>query len=174
MKAARVFLREPKWSDRHEFLRAMRASRTLHGSWTRPPRTQAEYRAFLKRGRGKTSECRFVRERETGAIVGVIHLGNIVRGLFQSGYLGYYGVSGRDGRGYMTEGMSLMLRLAFRELKLHRVEANIQPGNRRSIALVKRLGFKREGYSPRYLKIAGRWRDHERWALTKEDWKSER
>ena len=70
----------------------------------------------------------------------------------------------------MTEALRLAMRHAFRVLKLHRVEANIQPTNRPSIAVVKRLGFRREGYSRRYLKISGRWRDHERWAILKEDW----
>lgn len=67
-----------------------------------------------------------------------------------------------------------MLRYAFLELKLHRLEANIQPENVASIALVRRAGFVREGYSRRYLKICGRWRDHERWALIAEDWKAKR
>jgi ribosomal-protein-alanine N-acetyltransferase len=65
----------------------------------------------------------------------------------------------------MTEAVGLVVRDAFRRLRLHRLEANVQPGNRASIRLVRRLGFRREGYSPRYLKIQGRWRDHERWAL---------
>jgi ribosomal-protein-alanine N-acetyltransferase len=60
---------------------------------------------------------------------------------------------------------------AFRTLRLHRLEANIQPGNLASIALVRRLGFRREGLSRRYLKIGGRWRDHERWAILAEEWK---
>jgi ribosomal-protein-alanine N-acetyltransferase len=71
----------------------------------------------------------------------------------------------------MTEGLTLALRWVFGSLHLHRLEANIQPGNEASRALVQRLGYRCEGLSPRYLKIAGRWRDHERWALTVEDWR---
>ncbi|MBC8106827.1 MAG: GNAT family N-acetyltransferase [Anaerolineae bacterium] len=71
----------------------------------------------------------------------------------------------------MTEAMELLLRHAFTKMKLHRLEANIQPDNSASIALVQRCGFRMEGRSPRYLKIAGRWRDHGRWAITIEDWR---
>ncbi len=109
--------------------------------------------------------------RSSGELVGVINVNEIVRGTFQSGYLGYYAFLPHAGRGYMDEGLRLVLRRAFGELHLHRVEANIQPDNRPSLALVRRLGFRREGLSPRYLKIAGRWRDHERWALLAEEWK---
>ena len=69
----------------------------------------------------------------------------------------------------MTEALGLVLDYAFRQLRLHRLEANIQPENAASIALVERLGFHREGYSPRYLKLGGRWRDHQRWAIVAED-----
>ena len=65
----------------------------------------------------------------------------------------------------MTEGLTLVIGKAFGALGLHRLEANVQPDNDASIRLVRRLGFRREGYSPRYLKINGRWRDHERWAI---------
>jgi ribosomal-protein-alanine N-acetyltransferase len=78
------------------------------------------------------------------------------------------------GYGYMEEGLRLVLRHAFRDLGLHRVEAAIQPANERSIALVRRCGFRLEGFSPRYLKIGGRWRDHQRWALLAEEWRKSR
>jgi ribosomal-protein-alanine N-acetyltransferase len=65
----------------------------------------------------------------------------------------------------MREALRATIRHAFGTLKLHRLEANIQPGNVASIALARSCGFSKEGYSPRYLKIGGRWRDHERWAM---------
>lgn len=107
---------------------------------------------------------------DTGDLVGLINISEIVRGAFRSGYLGYYVFAPYQRQGFMLPGLSAAIARAFRKHGLHRLEANIQPGNRASIALVKRLGFRREGFSPRYLKIGGRWRDHERWALTVEDW----
>jgi ribosomal-protein-alanine N-acetyltransferase len=70
----------------------------------------------------------------------------------------------------MRTGLGLVLDEAFGSLGLHRVEANIQPENQASIRLVQKCGFRREGFSPRYLKIVGQWRDHERWALLTEEW----
>mgnify|MGYP006778483145 FL=1 len=107
-----------------------------------------------------------------GALAGVINLNGIVRGLFQNAYLGYYAFAPHTNRGYMGEALAQVLRVAFVRHKLHRVEANIQPDNLASLALVKRAGFRLEGYSPRYLKIGGRWRDHERWAITVEEWRA--
>ncbi len=72
----------------------------------------------------------------------------------------------------MSEGLELVLARAFEELALHRLEANIQPGNQPSLSLVQRAGFVREGFSERYLKIGGRWRDHERWAIRSEQWRA--
>jgi ribosomal-protein-alanine N-acetyltransferase len=112
-----------------------------------------------------------IRRTSDGAVVGSIEISRIARGNFQSAYLGYRIADAERRRGYMTEALQLALRHAFRALELHRVEANIEPGNEASIALVRRAGFTREGFSRRYLKLGGRWRDHERWALLREDWR---
>jgi [ribosomal protein S5]-alanine N-acetyltransferase len=117
---------------------------------------QDDFRAYLV--------CR----NDTGAIAGVINISQIYRGPFQSAYLGFYAMEGHQGQGLMREALGLTLRVAFGQLRLHRLEANIQPANVRSVAVVKSLGFSLEGYSSRYLKIAGRWRDHERWAILRE------
>ena len=171
---AKVFLRAPSKRDAEEVVALNRASRRLHRGLVSPPVEPEQFEAFLKRSRGEDGACFLVCRVEDGRVVGSINLSQIVRGNFQSAYLGYYTGEPYAGRGYMTEAMRLLLRHAFEDLKLHRVEANIQPGNLASIALVKRAGFVKEGYSRRYLKICGRWRDHERWAIVAEDWKAGR
>ena len=149
----------------------MLASRQLHASWVQPPLSRFEFAGYLKRNRQPDFVGLLVCRREDDDIAGVFNLSNIVRGALRSAYLGYYAAKAHAGRGYMREGMQLALRHAFRVLKLHRVEANIQPGNAASRALVQGAGFRLEGFSPRYLKIGGRWRDHERWAILAEEWR---
>jgi ribosomal-protein-alanine N-acetyltransferase len=119
---------------------------------------------------GPTRLRLLVCRRADGAIVGVVNVSEIVRAALQSAYLGYYAFHPFSGAGYLTEGLALVLHHAFRRLKLHRLEANIQPGNVPSRRLARRLGFRKEGFSPRYLRVGGGWRDHERWAIVREDW----
>ena len=152
-----------------EFIEAARRSRRLHRGRVAPPTSLGDYRAYLKRF-GERSYGHLI-AGPGGELVGVVNLNEIVRGGFQSAYLGYYLFEPFTGRGYMSEALALVLARAFRKYRLHRVEANIQPDNTASIRLVQRLGFRLEGVSPRYLKIGGRWRDHERWALTREEWR---
>jgi ribosomal-protein-alanine N-acetyltransferase len=102
-------------------------------------------------------------------LVGTINLNNIIHGSLQGAFLGYYAFTPHAGQGLMREGMLLVLKHAFQKLKVHRLEANIQPGNRASIRLARSCGFVREGFSRRYLKVCGRWQDHERWAICSED-----
>jgi ribosomal-protein-alanine N-acetyltransferase len=127
------------------------------------------FRAYLRRARRPDVRACLVCRREDGAIAGVVNVTQIFLGSFRSAYLGYYALAPFAGQGYLHEGLALVLRHAFGALGLHRVEANVQPGNLASRRLVRRLGFRREGLSRRYLKIGGRWRDHERWALTAEE-----
>ena len=152
----------------------MRDSRSLHASYTPPMSSRADYEAMLRRGRQKNRVMMVICRLEDGAIVGQINLNEIVRGVTQQAYIGYHAFAPFQGRGYMTEGLDLALRYAFRGLKLHRIEAGIQPGNDRSVALVKRLGFRYEGTARRLLKLAGRWRDHQRWAILAEEWRPHR
>jgi ribosomal-protein-alanine N-acetyltransferase len=170
----KVFLRAPAARDREEFIALNRASRRLHRGLVSPPVEPEQFADYVKRCGREDRACFFVCRVEDGRIAGVMNLSQIVRGNLQSAYLGYYAGEHYAGRGYMTEGMRLVLRHAFEDLKLHRIEANIQPGNAASVALVERAGFVKEGYSRRYLKICGRWRDHERWAILAEDWKAGR
>jgi ribosomal-protein-alanine N-acetyltransferase len=165
----RVGVRRPVEADAAEFVALMQASAALLHPWGEYPTTIERFEHYLRRRALPDHEGFLVCELGSGAIAGVININSIVRGFFQSGYLGYYVGAPFARRGYMTEGLRLVTRYAFDELKLHRLEANIQPGNAASIALVRKCGFRCEGYSPRYLQILGQWRDHERWALLADD-----
>jgi ribosomal-protein-alanine N-acetyltransferase len=165
-----IVVEQPSLRCESEFLEAVRRSRKLHRRWAAPPSTPKQYRAYVRCLKGPVHYGHFI-YTPSGELAGVINVNDIVRGVFNSGYLGYYAFVPHAGRGYIRAGLIHVLNVAFREYGLHRVEANIQPKNARSIALVEGLGFRREGFSPRYLKLGGRWRDHERWALTIEEWR---
>jgi len=167
----RVMLLPAARRDRADFIAAMRASADLHQPWISPPLDDDAFDAVLARARGESFEFLLVRRRSDGAIAGYFDVSQIIRGPLQSAFLGYGGVAALSGQGYMSEGLRLLLRYAFVELRLHRIEANIQPGNTPSTALALGAGFRLEGFSPRYLLIGGRWRDHERYAITVEEWR---
>ena len=102
-------------------------------------------------------------------VIGRVAISNVVRGAFQSCTVGYGLAPDATGHGYMTEALSRVIRIAFDELQLHRVEANIIPRNSASIAVVRRCGMREEGTALRYLNIAGAWEDHTRFAITSEE-----
>lgn len=165
---------EPKAIDAIELCDLIRASLDHLRPWIHPPRSLKGCREYLDTLSGDRKRGWLLRRRADGTVLGLIRITDIVGGLFHSGNLGFFLGAPHARLGYMSEGLSLALGFAFRRLRLHRLEANIQPGNHRSIALVRRLGFSKEGLSRRYLKIGGRWRDHERWAILKEDWSEDR
>jgi ribosomal-protein-alanine N-acetyltransferase len=165
----RVYLRPVAASDEAEFTRLVRESADLHHPWMELANTPDDFRRYLSRfGPLMINVGLNVCESVTGALAGGININNIVHGRFQSAALGYWAFAGREGRGYMSEALRLVMRYSFGPLRLHRLEANIQPTNAASIRLVKRAGFRYEGTSPDYLFIDGAWRDHERWAITAE------
>jgi ribosomal-protein-alanine N-acetyltransferase len=163
-------LEVPSTKRRDEFLAAVNRSRKLHASWAHPPATAEAFYASIEKLKKKTHLGYWVCTDE-GALAGVINVSEIVRGNFCSAYLGYYAFAPHHGHGYMKRGLRAVLDDVFTRQALHRLEANIQPGNTASRGLVQHLGFRLEGFSPRYLKIGRRWRDHERWAITAEEWK---
>jgi ribosomal-protein-alanine N-acetyltransferase len=170
--AARVLLRAPLESDRAGFIAAMRASRELHEPWLSEIATDEYFDRLLSRVADERQDVNLICSAESGAIVGVVNLSEIVRGAFQSAFLSYAAVTGYEGQGLISEGLQLLLERAFVELGLHRLEANIQPGNAPSQALVRRAGFICEGTSRRYLMLGGEWRDHEHWVLLAEEWRA--
>jgi ribosomal-protein-alanine N-acetyltransferase len=161
----RVYLRTPRAGDAAAFAAAAVASAELHRGWATPPVTREAFLEYLERIADPTVEGFLVLRREDDALLGRATLSQIFRGGFQNAYLGYEAMAGHERRGYMTEGVRLVLGHAFGPLGLHRVEANVQPTNVPSLALVRRVGFRHEGFSPRYLYVAGAWRDHERFAI---------
>jgi ribosomal-protein-alanine N-acetyltransferase len=161
----RTWLDPPRAEHAREFIAAMRDSRGLHHPWVTAPGDPQSWRRYLQRLERDNEAGYLVRRIGDNAICGVVNLNVITYEALCSAYLSYYAVQKFAGRGYMKEGLRQVIDLAFSELGLHRVEANIQPGNERSIRLVESLGFVCEGYSPRYLMINGKWRDHERWAI---------
>jgi ribosomal-protein-alanine N-acetyltransferase len=173
-RGSRVLLRPIALHDAKELVALHRASRAHFGSWTPPTLSLAEFRKNFVQWTRPGSLRYVVCLREDGRIVGDVAFSQIFFGRLKSAYMGYSIGAAYAGQGYMQEALLLALRYVFRELKLNRVEANIQPGNCPSIALAQRLGFSMEGYSRRYLKLANGWRDHQRWTLLACDWKPSR
>jgi ribosomal-protein-alanine N-acetyltransferase len=153
-------------ADAAELIRGNLDNREHHRPWATPFTDRAGFEAWFARTLTGPHVGLVARDAASGRLVGVVNLNGIVASSsFRGAYLGYYGMAALAGRGLMTEAVRLATAHAFEALGLHRLEVNIQPGNTRSIALVKRLGFRLEGFSPRYLRVDGEWRDHERWAL---------
>ena len=174
MTEKRTYLRPLQHGDREMFIKMAQASRRFHAPWVSAPSAPEAFLSYLGRTRTDRLVALLLCSKADDQLVGVFNLSEIVRGLFQNAYLGYYVNAAFAGQGLMTEGMQLTLRYAFRTLKLHRLEANIRPGNVASLRLVQRCGFHKEGFSPKYLKIGGRWCDHERWAIRSDSWPSRR
>jgi ribosomal-protein-alanine N-acetyltransferase len=171
MVGMRVHIRPPEISDAVPYAEAVARSAEHIGAWN-----PVEADGFHELLRRQSSGLRtfLIIDDETLGIAGKCNVANIVRGRFGNATLGYDSYLPFAGTGRMSEGMRLIVGRCFASypegLELHRLEINVQPENNRSIALAKRLGFRHEGFSPRMLYVNGAWRDHERFALTAEEW----
>ncbi|MFB7475555.1 GNAT family N-acetyltransferase [Kitasatospora sp. NPDC056184] len=168
----RVTIRAPRAGDEAGYAEAVRRSADHIGRWNP---VEPDALPDLMERQGPALQTFLIVDRETGGLVGKVNVANIVMGRFCNGALGYDSFLPFAGTGRMTEGLRLVLDRCFAAqteggLGLHRLEINVQPDNDRSIALAKRLGFRHEGFTPRMLFLQGSWRDHERFALTAEEW----
>lgn len=162
-------IREPNLQDAEPFLCAVEQSLDFHNPWLLPPNTQRAFEEYVMKF-NQSNHKAYLLIKDASEIVGVFNISEMVKGCFQSAYLGYYCFKSYSNKGYMSQGLKIVLKEIFLNLKLHRIEANIQPNNLQSIHLVKANKFSLEGYSKNYLQVNGVWKDHERWALTYEDW----
>lgn len=166
-----VHIRPPRPSDARAYADAVRRSAEHIGPWN-----PVDPDGFLDllRGQGTTLRTYLIIDDATGGIAGKCNVANIARGRFRNATLGYDSYLPFAGTGRMSQGMRLVVDRCFAPLPdglgLHRLEINVQPENDRSIALARRLGFRHEGFSPRMLYLNDAWRDHERFALTAEEW----
>lgn len=165
MTTTEVRVRRVCARDETAFLERIAASRTLHHPWVEPPSTPAQFHNYIERIRVGRTHGFLVEHAASGELAGVINLNDVIAGRFRSANLGYYALAPYAGSGCMAPALRRIVAIAFEELGLHRLEANIQPDNIPSLRLVQRCGFAREGFSPRFLYINGAWRDHERWAI---------
>ena len=166
----RIQLARVRRSDGADLVRANQAAAEIHRPWIRPFTDEAGFVAWHLAGLTGAHVNYVARDGQGGAPVAVVSFENVVGGAFWSAHLSYYGMAGYIGGGWQSEAVRAALACAFSELGLHRVEAAVQPGNRRSRRLLERLGFRFEGVSPDYLYVDGAWRDHERWALLRREW----
>ena len=165
---SKIYLVKLKSVHEKEYLKAVQSSLKAIEPWIEIPKTRKTFVKFIKEVSTSSDKAYLVRRLSDDALIGVVEIRDIFMGIFKCGYLIYYAFDGYIGQGYMKEAIQLTITKAFQKIKLHRLEANIQPNNMSSKGLAKSVGLLYEGYSPKFLKINGEWRDHERWAIINE------
>jgi ribosomal-protein-alanine N-acetyltransferase len=184
IQTERLILRTPEAFDEAAFMRARETNREHLERWEPLPAPNAvgAFQRFLEQG--DTPQGRrfliFAKEPLVQAlgdgVLGQVSFSNIIRGPLQQAFVGYWLVQAAEGKGIMRESLHAAVTHALNAdgLGLHRVECNVMPGNARSLQLARRVGFREEGFSPRYLRIRGVWEDHVRLAVTGEEWNDAR
>lgn len=177
LRGATVYLRAPSLADYPQWADLRERSRTFltpwEPTWPADDLTRAAFKRRIKRYqremRDDVGYPFFLFRTGTDELLGGITLSNVRRGVTQACSLGYWMGERFAGQGRMSDAVRALLPHAFNELRLHRVEAASMPCNTRSIRLLEKVGFQREGYARRYLLIDGQWQDHLLFALLAED-----
>ncbi len=182
LRGQRVVLRALKVSDFQEWKKVRLENLDWLTKWepTRPagmPDVINDRNAFGARCNARDRERHLGSGYGFGIFVndifcGEINLSSIQRGPFQSCYVGYWIDEGHAGNGYTPEALAVVLKYAFEDLNLHRVQVAIIPRNTSSRRVVEKLSMREEGIAERYLEINGEWEDHIRYAFTSEEWDS--
>jgi ribosomal-protein-alanine N-acetyltransferase len=176
----RLVLRPPRTGDVAEIRRLLRANHEHLSPWNPAPPPGEDpssitevSKAVLRHRRDWKVGSGFVfmvAEREAPSrLVGKIALSGVMRGAMYGAHLGYWMAADVQGRGLATEAIGEVLDFAFGAAGLHRIQAAIMPRNAKSLRVIAKLGFRREGYAERYLQIAGKWEDHVLFAMTREE-----
>lgn len=163
-----VYLRAPELRDFQDWADLREASRNFltpwEPTWAQDETSRGSYRYKLRRyaedARDDKAYALFVFREEDDALVGGVTLSNLRRGVAQTASLGYWAGEKYAGKGYTTAAVRAVVRYAFEDLDLHRVEAACQPDNLASRRVLEKAGFTQEGAARAYLKINGAWRDH--------------
>jgi ribosomal-protein-alanine N-acetyltransferase len=177
----RLVLRPPHPVDVPEVRRLLRTNAEHLRPWSPVPRlgedpsslteiSKAIVRQRREWSRGEAFVFFITDPLEDGGIIGRIALTGVMRGAFLSAHIGYWIDEAHQRRGYMTEAVTEVVTFAFDALGLHRVQAAVMPHNAASLRVLEKIGFRKEGDSPRYLQIAGKWADHAVFAVTREEW----
>ena len=176
----RLVLRPPRTGDVTEIRRLLRANHEHLRPWNPAPPPGEDpssitevSKSVLRQRRDWKHGTSFVfmvamRDRPE-RLVGKIALNGVMRGAMHGAYLGYWMAADQQGKGLCTEGITAVLDFAFGSAGLHRIQAAIMPRNERSLRVIEKLSFRREGYAERYLQIAGKWEDHVLFARTREE-----
>ncbi|MBA8901499.1 MULTISPECIES: GNAT family protein [unclassified Phyllobacterium] len=177
LQGERLYLRAPQVSDYRAWAHLRAQSRDFLTPWEplwadddlERSSFRHRIRHYDEEAAAGTAHPFFLFHNSDSRLLGGITLGNIRRGVGQNGMIGYWTGAPYAGQGYMGEALSLLISHAFTKVRLHRLEAACIPSNERSIRLLEKAGFQREGLLRSYLKINGMWQDHLLFSLLEDD-----
>jgi [ribosomal protein S5]-alanine N-acetyltransferase len=171
LASARTIVRALTADDESAFVALAAESFQFHQKWIKLPTKSDEFKRYLSRFDDENSFFFVICDADSDSIVGFVSLTGVEREPYYRGRLGY-GVFEQYARmGYISAGLAYVIHLAFGSLELHRLEADVQPENGPSKRLIEKMGFTCEGISQGFIRIHDKWTDHERWALTLDEWR---